>query len=445
MKTSKVQSQKTIIVPDQYPTIQEAINMADPEDTILVKNRTYIENLVVNKTLTLKAYSNEPTIIDGNNTSSTLRIVANNTRIEGFIIKNGYFGIALYNSLNAIILNNTIINNGLYGIYLQKSNATLTNNTITNNQNGILIKESPNNLLRNNKFAMNTYNFGVEGLTSMDFKQDVDPSNTINGKSIYFLLNQQNLEITSEAGYVAIISSTNITIKDMVLENNLQGLLIAYSNNTIINNLTISKNQNGIEIINSNNITITENNIKSNTAIGISISYSLRNILKRNIVRDNGLYGVKFYYSDYINMTGNDFIQNNKIYIYDTDGGIIYHNNFVNNTVETYYSINMWDNGMEGNYWSDYQGPDLDRNGIGDIPYVIDSSNKDNFPLMKPYIPGDINHDGKVDGKDASILAYSWGSKTGDPNYNPNADLNQDGKIDGKDASIMAKYWGYKA
>jgi hypothetical protein len=68
-----------------------------------------------------------------------------------------------------------------------------------------------------------------------------------------------------------------------------------------------------------------------------------------------------------------------------------------------------------------------------------------NTKTFQVKIPGDINDDGKVDGKDASILAYSWGSKTGDPNYNPNADLNQDGKIDGKDASIMAKYWGYKA
>jgi parallel beta-helix repeat protein len=263
MKTDKVQSQRTIIVPDEYQTIQEAINMAETGDTILVKSGTYIENVVVNKTLTLKAYSNEPTIIDGNNTSSTLRIVANNVRIEGFIIKKGSFGIALYNSLNATIANNTIVNNGLYGIYLQKSNATLINNIVTNNRNGILIKESPNNLLRNNEFVMNTYNFGVEGLTSTDFKQDIDSSNTINGKRIYYLLNQQNLEITSEAGYVAIISSTNVTVKDVTLENNLQGLLIAYSNNIIINNLTISKNQNGIEIINSNNITIIESKIKT--------------------------------------------------------------------------------------------------------------------------------------------------------------------------------------
>jgi len=45
-------------------------------------------------------------------------------------------------------------------------------------------------------------------------------------------------------------------------------------------------------------------------------------------------------------------------------------------------SINEWDNGLEGNYWSNYTGTDSDLNGVGDIPYVIDENNQDNYPLM---------------------------------------------------------------
>jgi len=48
--------------------------------------------------------------------------------------------------------------------------------------------------------------------------------------------------------------------------------------------------------------------------------------------------------------------------------------------------MNSWDNGEEGNYWSDYTGEDLDGNGIGDTPYLIPDKGKatDNYPLMKP-------------------------------------------------------------
>jgi hypothetical protein len=69
---------------------------------------------------------------------------------------------------------------------------------------------------------------------------------------------------------------------------------------------------------------------------------------------------------------------------------IVFHNNFVNNTHQvrndyTVYGTDFWDNGSEGNYWSDYTGNDTNADGIGDTPYIIDENRKDNFPLMFPY------------------------------------------------------------
>jgi hypothetical protein len=73
----------------------------------------------------------------------------------------------------------------------------------------------------------------------------------------------------------------------------------------------------------------------------------------------------------------------------------MFENNFVDNDrqVMGWDSMNIWDNGTIGNYWSDYNGTDENNDGIGDSPYsfIINSHftvdniiNHDNFPLMKP-------------------------------------------------------------
>ena len=69
----------------------------------------------------------------------------------------------------------------------------------------------------------------------------------------------------------------------------------------------------------------------------------------------------------------------------------VYNNNFINTQVSTnldVYGLNYFDNGREGNYWSDYTGVDADGDGIGDTPYIIEYHNenrKDNYPLMTPF------------------------------------------------------------
>jgi len=74
------------------------------------------------------------------------------------------------------------------------------------------------------------------------------------------------------------------------------------------------------------------------------------------------------------------------------ENNLFYHNNFVNNYVNLMYSwnpemsnSNYWDNEKEGNYWSNYNGVDVDGDGIGDTPYSIYYKNVDYYPLMEPF------------------------------------------------------------
>jgi nitrous oxidase accessory protein NosD len=70
---------------------------------------------------------------------------------------------------------------------------------------------------------------------------------------------------------------------------------------------------------------------------------------------------------------------------------LIWYNSFVNNSklvalyLNSSLSINRWDNGKEGNYWSSYNGSDGNSDRIGDTPYILAQNCTDNYPLIQPY------------------------------------------------------------
>ena len=124
--------------PADFHTIQEAINVAYPGDTICVYNGTYYENVVVNKTVSLIGEGPRLTIIFGGETGTVVYVKANNTIISGFamqswssypdntgiyvcnssgneisynILGNNYFGIHFYYSNNNVIHHNNFLNN----------------------------------------------------------------------------------------------------------------------------------------------------------------------------------------------------------------------------------------------------------------------------------------------------------------------------------------------
>jgi parallel beta-helix repeat protein len=157
---------RTITVPDDYPTIQEAINAAFENDTISVKNGTYYENVVVNKIVSLVGENALGTVIDGGySMDNVVAVTANSVNVSGFTIRNSGAmsqGIYLQNTINDNIIGNNVVSNYL-GIDLYTShNSSVSGNNITGNEYGIsLYSSNCNTVLGNNITTNNQYAFEI--------------------------------------------------------------------------------------------------------------------------------------------------------------------------------------------------------------------------------------------------------------------------------------------
>lgn len=424
-------------VPDDYPTIQAAVDAASVGDVIRVAPGIYFENVHIpegKNDLSLLGANRETTIIDGNMSGLTVWIDALNVELSGFTIQNGdqegiwiqqlskygeSCGCKIHDNilrnnkvaitLNAIgtivernvitdnlrginvfyfenkILDNNITNN-LHDLYLREGGNHIINNDIIGK---LIISESHKNVLRNNEIQT-MYVSGQDDLS--DYIQDIDTSNTMKGKPIYYIINQTKLLVDAntypDAGYLAFVNSDNILLRDLEPIN--YWLFLAYSTDCIINNSTFQDEDRVIFEYSKRNTV--EKCVFLNLEVGLYLHHSTENRINKNAFY-NCKNGINFYYSD-DNEVINNTISNNKFgaFFSEGSGNVIIGNNFINNTsnigarwVETEVRVQYWDDGFDrGNYWSDYTGDDLDGDGVGDTPYIIDEENRDSHPMMNP-------------------------------------------------------------
>ena len=399
------------VYPGEGTPIQDAIDGAAEGDTIYVHAGTYVENVDVDKErLTLIGDGADVVAVRAADAADhVFEVTADWGCISGFAVAGATGGYAsgiqlggvdhcsisdndasgnrdgiylYYGSSNNTLTSNTASGNRDGGIYLCGSrNNTLISNTASGNRDGIYLSDSGNNTLQGNTMSGNMYNFGVLGGPSIlsDYTQNIDTSNTVDGKPIYYWVDQHDKQIMGDAGFVAVVNSTNITVKDLALTNNIQGVLFACTENSRIENVSASHNRWSIYLDGSSNNTLTSNDASGNDDDGIYLCGSSDNTLTSNTASGNDDNGIYLYYSSDNTLTSNNASGNrycgicigwssdNTLASNDASGngdGIylrgssnnntLYHNNLIDNTQNAYDDMtNQWDSGSVGNYYSD--------------------------------------------------------------------------------------------
>jgi len=332
--------------------------------------------------------------------------------------------------------------------------ATSPNNLLSGNviEGGLLISNSPGNVLRNNEISASLLDTSVTSayyqcifekvpcFRLVDYIQDIDTSNTVEGKPIYYLVNRSNVNVPSNAGFVAAVNSTNISIKNVNIAYNYDDVLAVSSVNVTVEDSNLSFARDSVYALSTEDLVLRNNNVSISVGAGFNVASSSNGIISGNKVQTT-LIGLNLYnatnfviqgnYLAYYEFNGIRLIQSSSnqvnrntvvfgisnpsshegaIGVSVSSGNLIvgntiahnivgltsdvnntiYDNNFLDNFYQARGSGDRWDNGAgQGNYWSDYTGLDLNGDGVGDT--LLPFHGFDNYPLMSPWIPGGIS------------------------------------------------------
>lgn len=378
-------------------SIKKAIALAQPGDTVIVERGVYREgNIILEKSLVLIG-KNFP-VLDGENRVEILTVHADGGTISGFKFQDT--GIASIQDLAAIkildskniCVRNNVFNNVFFGIYVAGSSHIRVEDNVLHSDaeaehqtgNGIHLWKCDSVTIRDNR---------MQGFRDGIYFEFVTHSRIVNNHS----------------------------------EGNLRyGLHFMFSHDDEYENNTFINNGAGVAVMYSKRVKMHGNTFELNWG---SSAYGL--LLKD--ISDSRVKGNRFYKnsvaiviegSSRINFEKNEFSHNGYAIRLQAscEDNVFAMNNFYSNTFDVATNGSLVLNTLNGNYWDHYEGYDLDKNGIGDVPFrpvsmfstvmervptavllwrsffvftldraeraipaITPENLKDNSPLMKPY------------------------------------------------------------
>jgi nitrous oxidase accessory protein len=333
------------VSPDgQVSSIQEAIHLAEPGDIIEVKPGLYAENnIVIDKSLTLRGI--DYPVIDGESVGTIVVLRADSITFEGFELRNSGrsytrdYAAILIDQSNDFIIKDNRLDNVFFGIYLAETDrGEVTGNTIesydrreASSGNGIHLWN-----VKNPKIVGNT----VKGMRDGIYLEFVENAEIIG-----------NISENNNRYGLHYMFSDGGRYYDNIFRENGAGVAVMYSENVdMVNNLfehNWGTSSYGLLLKDIRNSTIERNRFYRNTVAIYSESSSNVDIRRNNIELNGWAVNIKS------SSSRNRFTENN----------------FIENSFDVRTDSPRNNNLFDGNYWSNYEGYDLDRDGIGDVPY----------------------------------------------------------------------------
>ena len=328
----------------EFHSIKKAIETATAGDLLLIGKGIYKEgNIIVNKSITLRG--NDFPILDGNHETEVLTITASGVIIEGLQIQNvgtSYLedraGIRLKKVRNCIIKNCRLLNT-FFGIYLEH----VYDSKIINNE---IIGQAEEEMSSGNAIHL-WY------CKRMEIKEN---------------------KVSHHRDGIYLEFTNNSFVIDNISEDNLRyGLHFMFSNDDEYTKNEFRRNGAGVAVMFSKKINMRENIFELNwgkASYGLLLKEIYDAEIKNNHFHKNTI-GIYVEGSTRINYQHNDFTSNG--WAMKISGGCldnkINQNNFITNTFDLSINNVATENSFDGNYWSGYNGYDLDRDGIGDVAY----------------------------------------------------------------------------
>ncbi len=327
-----------------HPAIKPVIEMAAVGDTVVITAGLYKEgNIQVDKALTIHGMGNP--VLDGEGKYEILTIEASGTIVQNITFRNtGYSSIKelaaikVRNVTGVTLHNNTVINTH-FAIYLEwVYNAVVSGNRLVSNK--------PNELLSGNGIhCWRGDNIQIFGNTIVGHRD-----------GIYFEF-VNNSMIRNNVSYL----------------NFRYGLHFMFSNSNVYYRNRFTDNGAGVAVMYSKEVDMIENQFDENwgaASYGLLIKEISRSTISGNRFLNNTT-GVYIDGSTGLNMERNLFRSNGwamkimancmEVRVFESD--------FLANTFDVSTNGKVSLNRFERNYWDNYEGYDLDRNGVGDVPY----------------------------------------------------------------------------